>query len=113
MESQKAIDQIRLSPGDRVRVTTESGTEYDVEAHIVIKGILRSTVIRRPLERPDADIEEQVIEDAAILAPGRVRTIIVGESMELVGVGAANKPVDLRTTPVRQIIQLEDLQEEA
>lgn len=107
IQESETLNHLHLSPGDRIRVTTEVGTIYDIEAHDIVAGLLHSTVFRRPVEKPGLKVAAETYEQAHILSRQAVGRIAVGDYMEVIALNSHNDRVDFRTTPVQTIAYLD------
>lgn len=104
----KPIDSMELKEGDQIRVVTEFGTIYDIDAQVVIDGLLMSTVTRQPVDQENRRVSKEVYEEASILGYHGVGRIVVGRSIEVVGLNAETRErADFKTTPVHSITQIE------
>src|SRR3990167_4417324 len=107
MEGRKgaeSLKQLCLNPGDRVSVTTESGTIYEIDVCDVVNGLLSSRVYRHPTGPEDnLVLPEMTIEGASVFvakAPYAGK-VALGNRIEIIGVDAETQErVNLRTTPV-------------
>ncbi len=112
-EGAESLKQLRLTPGDRFRVATESGTIYEIDVGTVVHGLLSSKVHRYPLESDDQQaLPGMTVEDASVFvakAPYAGR-VALGNRIEIIGINAETQErVTLRTSPVVAISHIEEV----
>lgn len=100
-----------LSPNERVRVVTESGSIYHIATHGIVAGLLESTVEVIRSEDSEAPTQE-TLEKAAILGDYAVSKIFLGEPLQVIGLDAVtSERRNYRTSPVLEITKVEDSKE--
>ena len=52
----EVLKEVRLAEGDRIRVTTMTGTIYDIEVGEVETDLLQSRVIRKPIDKENPTV---------------------------------------------------------
>ncbi|MEK7096176.1 MAG: hypothetical protein AAB896_02730 [Patescibacteria group bacterium] len=105
----EVLKEVRLAEGDRIRVTTMTGTIYDIEVGEVETDLLQSRVIRKPIDKENPTVTEEIYEKVGIIGDYRVGMIVGGKSMDVIGLNAdTGERVVLRTTPVETIAYIEE-----
>lgn len=111
-EGAELLKQLYLSPGDRVRATTDNGTIYEIDVGNVLDGLLSSRVHRYPLRSEDQQaLPGMTIEDASVFVAKAPYTgrVALGNKIEIIGINAETQErVNLRTSPVVAISHIEE-----
>lgn len=107
LKPDRELFTLHLNPGDHVQVTTEGGVVYQIEPQSVIDGLLRTTVRRVPVEKPNLRVAAERYEESIIISGSTIGAIAIGQSMDVVGIEATSgQRTDFRTTSVETIENL-------
>jgi hypothetical protein len=108
--SQPPLEVVRIEPGQRIRLETQSGSIYEIDEIREEEGMIHTTITHHAAAQTGEEEPTKTFNDAYIVSwpnddnPHSLRQIYPGSRLEVIGYDrATHERVDFMTTPVIRI----------